>query len=90
MIELKGPSREKFENSSHTFNLNKIRETKLKDKKLKSALKETMTCMLFVALTMSVSYQMLDSNSLKYQQNLLNLFEAGNMNNQFYSVYYII
>lgn len=86
MIEQKGPSREKFESSNHAINLNKLRETKLKDRKLKSALKEIIACLMFVALTMTVAYQMLDNNSLKYQQNLLNLFGAGNKNNQFNNV----
>jgi hypothetical protein len=36
---------------------------------------------LFVALTMSVSYQIIDSNSFSYRKNLMNLFGAGNNNN---------
>ena len=86
MIEKKGPCLEKFENTSNPNDLIKLRETKLRDKKLKETFKEIILCLLFVALNMTVSYQMLDNNSLNYRQNLINLFGAKNINDAFNNV----
>ncbi len=86
MVEEKMPSQEKFENSISNNDLNKLRETKLRDNNLKEAFKEIIICLLFVTLTMTVSYQMLDYRSLQYRQNLMNLFGAGNINSAFKNV----
>jgi hypothetical protein len=86
MIEQTGPCLEKFENHSKPNDLIKLREKKLRDNKLKEAFKEIILCLLFVALNMTVSYQMLDNNSLNYRQNLMNLFGAGNINSAFNNV----
>ena len=82
MIEKKGPCLEKLDSISNE-DLKKFSEIKLKDNKLKSAFKEIIFCLLFVSLTMTVSYQTLDYNSLSYRRNLMNLFGAGIINNAF-------
>ena len=82
----KGPCLEKFESSDNHADLNRLRELKLKDNQLKEAFKEIILCLLFVVLIMTCSYQMIDSNSFQYRQNLMNLFGAGNINNTFNNV----
>ena len=78
-----GACLEKFES---TDNLNKQRENKLRDNQQKKAFKEIILCLLFVALSMTCSFQMIDSNSFQYRQNLMNLFGAGNINTAFNKV----
>ena len=87
MIEKKGPCLEKLENSISNNDLKKLSEMKLRDNKLKASFKEIIFCILFVSLTMTVSYQTLDYNSLSYRKNLINLFGAGIINNVFDNVY---
>ena len=77
---------ENFDSATANINIDDLREKKLRDKKLGIALNEIILCLLFVGMTMSVSYQMLDTDSFGYQTNLLNLFGAGSVSNSFNSV----
>lgn len=80
---------EKFPDTNNDFYMNKLKEEKLKDKSLKSGLKEILLYLVFIALTMSLSYQMLDNDSFKYQYNLRNLFGAGDKHTSFNDVIYL-
>ena len=59
-------------------------------KKVKAAIREILLSLLFAALTMLCTYQMLDSNSYKYQAELKNLFGAGDISTTFLDVFMFI
>jgi hypothetical protein len=77
---------QEFDDIMISTNLDDLRQNLLMDKKIKVALIETLLCILFVVMTMAVSYQMLDNDSFGYRNNLMNLFGAGSVSNSFNSV----
>ena len=66
--------------------LEKLKKEKLIVKKFKSQLNETILSIIFVALTFTIAYQMIDLNSFYYQSNLSNLFGAGTKSTLFYKI----
>ncbi len=81
-----GLNLEVIEGTNANINLEELIEIKTKDKQVKVALKEAILCLLFVGMTMTLSYQLVDGNAINYRNNILNLFEAGSINNNFYTV----
>jgi hypothetical protein len=63
-----------------------MREKKLKENELKSAFKEIFLYLLFAGMTLTVAYQMIDKNTFNYQNNLRNLFAAGDKSTLFLKV----
>ena len=76
-----------FDESNNNLNLDDLKESKQRDKKLGVALREVLICLAFVGMTMTVSYQMLDTDAYRYQMSLKNFFGAGDRNNIFYEVF---
>jgi len=74
------------ESANKNTNFDEIVASKKMDKKLNEALKEIILCLIFVGMTMTISYQMIDNDALSYRNNLLNLFGAGSVNTKFYEV----
>ena len=81
---------EGVEATNNTINLDDLRESKQRDKKLGVALREIMLCLAFVGMTMTVSYQMLDTDAYRYQMSLKNYFGAGDKSSSFIEVTKII
>lgn len=74
------------ESSSKNVNFDDIVASKKLDKKFKAELKEIIMCLLFIGMTMTLSYQMIDNGANSYRNNLMNIFGAGSINTQFNSV----
>jgi len=74
------------ENSNINDGLEKLIKQKQQDRKAKIAFKEIILSILFALLSMLCAYQMLDNNTFTYQQNLRNMFGAGDMKKTLYDV----
>lgn len=72
-----------FPDSANDNHINELKEDKLKDKHIKVALKEIFLYVAFVAMTLTVAYQMLDNDAYKYQVSLRNFFGAGTKSKTF-------
>lgn len=81
-----GLNLEAVEATNNNINLDELKESKQRDKKLGIALREVFLCLCFVGMTMTVSYQMLDSDAFRYQYNLRNYLGAGDKNTAFLDV----
>ena len=70
----------------HLIDLDKLKEDKLKEKDLFRAFKSILQYFLFLTLSIIVSYEMLDSNSFQYRNNLKNIFGDGDKSKNFTDV----
>lgn len=66
--------------------LDKLKEEKLKDRDLTRAFKSVMLYVLFLLLSIIISYQMLDFNAYQYRNNLKNIFGDGAKSKSFSQV----
>lgn len=71
------PKEQDFEEMNENKDLEKIRKDKFKNKEIKSILKEIILCLIFSTITLTLAYQMIDSNTFQYQYHLRNLFNVG-------------
>lgn len=74
------------ERESNEDNLEKLKNERLSYKNFKMELNEAILSIIFIILTFSIAYQMIDLNSFNYQTNLANLFGAGDKSQSFENV----
>lgn len=79
-----------FESPTQFENIKKMKENKLIDKNLKTAFKSIAFYAIFAAMTLNLAYQMVDKNTFNYQNNLKNLFGAGDKSTKFLDVFKIV
>lgn len=68
------------------IDLNEQKDNKLKDDKLKLALKDTILALILIGLSLTVAYQLVDRKTYEYQLNLKNIFGAGSISTSFLDV----
>lgn len=69
--------------------LDNLRDEKLKQRDLTKAFKSIMSYVLFLLLSLVISYQLLDTNAYQYSHNLKNIFGDGDKFKSFNQVKYL-
>lgn len=81
--------RDQFLNSSTIENLEKLKEKKMIEKKLKSDLKEVLFYVIFAIVCLMLAYNIFDNVGFYSQKNLKNFYSAGEKSSFLFEVNYL-
>ena len=81
--------RDLFLNSSTIENLEKLKEKKMIEKKLKSDLKEVLFYVIFAIVCLMLAYNIFDNVGFYSQKNLKNFYSAGEKSSFLLEVNYL-
>ena len=74
----------------NSVDLKELKKEKINDKLLKVAFKEIILNLIFAGVVLAIAYQMIDIKVNTYQNNLKNIFGAGDKSTSFLDVIYFI